>query len=140
MTKRARTVLIVIVVSVLAAPVVLYAASFVLLFFWPNASSYLKSTEFDSVKWKEKALDDDFLWPTRLRMVDDLIDNGQLRGASRDEVIRLLGPPDKTEYFKEWGMVYWLGPERGAFRIDSEWLVVRLDDHDVVTEIRIVRD
>ncbi len=37
-------------------------------------------------------------------------------------------------------MVYWLGPERGLIRIDSEWLVLRLDEGGVVREFRIVRD
>jgi hypothetical protein len=37
-------------------------------------------------------------------------------------------------------MVYWLGPERGFIRIDSEWLVLRLDQSDIVREVRIVRD
>jgi hypothetical protein len=36
--------------------------------------------------------------------------------------------------------VYWLGPERGPFGIDSEWLCVRLDSHDRVVSSVILKD
>ena len=48
--------------------------------------------------------------------------------------------PDKTEYFKEWDLVYWLGPERGFISIDSEWLVFRFDGQKKVTDYKIMRD
>ena len=35
------------------------------------------------------------------------------------------GVPPPTDYFREYDYAYWLGPERGLFSIDSEWLVVR---------------
>ena len=31
-------------------------------------------------------------------------------------------------------------PERGTFRIDSEWLVLRLDTNDLVAEFKLVQD
>jgi hypothetical protein len=40
--------------------------------------------------------------------------------------VALLGEPPKTEYFKEFDLVYYLGPERGFMGIDSEWLVLKL--------------
>ena len=61
----------------------------------------------------------------RLRMVDDLVGKKVLDGLERDEVRLLLGPADHTDEWKDWEAIYWLGPNRGYFRIDSEWLVIR---------------
>lgn len=52
----------------------------------------------------------------------------------------MLGKPPATDYFSDWDLVYWLGPERGFLSIDSEWLVVKLDQNEVVTDFKIVRD
>ena len=35
--------------------------------------------------------------------------------------------------------VYWLGPERGLFSIDSEWLVLKFKDN-VVTRAAVLTD
>jgi hypothetical protein len=48
-------------------------------------------------------------------------------GLTRQEVIALLGEPRRTEYFKEFDIVYYLGPQRGFMGIDSEWLVLKLN-------------
>lgn len=37
-------------------------------------------------------------------------------------------------------MVYWLGPERGLLGMDSERLVLRLDERQQVSEHRVVTD
>jgi hypothetical protein len=98
---------------------------------------HLRRCPFDAVAWKsEKALTND----VRIRMVDDLLRRNSFRGMTREQVIAIIGVPDKTEYFKEWDLVYWLGPERGFIGIDSEWLVFRLDSQKKVTDLRIVRD
>jgi hypothetical protein len=61
-------------------------------------------------------------------MVDDLLKNHPLRGMTREEVTSLLGPKTETEYFREWDLVYYLGPGRYGNAIgDSEWLVIRFD-------------
>jgi hypothetical protein len=73
-------------------------------------------------------------------MVDDLLRKYQFSGMARQEVTNIIGEPDKTEYFKDWDMVYWLGPERGFISIDSEWLVFRLDSQKKVKEFKIVSD
>ncbi len=78
--------------------------------------------------------------PMRLRMVDDLLKNHDITGLTRQEVETLLGPPTQTSYFYSWDMVYWLGPERGGIRIDSEWLAIKLDPAGVVTHRQLVRD
>lgn len=73
-------------------------------------------------------------------MVDDLLERHQLTGMGRAEVVAILGEPDRTPYFREWDMIYWLGPERGLLGIDSEWLVLRVDERHRVVEHRIVTD
>jgi hypothetical protein len=73
-------------------------------------------------------------------MVDDLLDKHELNGLTRAEVVALIGEPPATEYFKDFDLVYWLGPERGLIGIDSEWLVIRLDSRQRVSEARLVTD
>ena len=76
----------------------------------------------------------------RLRMADDLVDNQKLIGFTRQEVVARLGEPPKTEYFKEFDMVYYLGPERGFMSIDSEWLVLKLGPDGRVVRATIAND
>ena len=97
----------------------------------------LNRRDFDPVEWQgQKSMNND----VRIRMVDDLLRRHSFKGMTREQVTAIIGEPDKTEYFKDWDMVYWLGPERGFIRIDSEWLVFRLDSHKKVIDLQIVRD
>lgn len=73
-------------------------------------------------------------------MADQLIAHGTLEGRTRSEIVDLLGEPPPTGYFREWDLVYWLGPERGFISIDSEWLVIRFDENDRVADHKIARD
>jgi hypothetical protein len=73
-------------------------------------------------------------------MVDDLLQHHRLRGLDRSGVVALLGEPPHTGYFREYDLVYWLGPERGLMSIDSEWLVMKFDPAGRVTEARLVTD
>jgi len=109
------------------------------LVFQPVADQYTHEEPFESAAWRRNDRSDAF-WPARLAMVDDVLERGILRGASRDSVERLLGPRDKTEYFRDWDLVYWLGPERDMFGIDSEWLVVRFGADGRVRDARILTD
>jgi hypothetical protein len=120
----------------LAAP---YAVVFCVLFLLTPLEDRWHRDAFDSQQWKAPQAADP-LWPDRLRMVDDLITTVPLVGLSKDRVTELLGEGDKTNYWNDWDAVYWLGPERGLFRIDSEWLVFRFSPDDRVTEYRIVTD
>src|SRR5262245_62105980 len=61
----------------------------------------------------------------RLRMADDLVDHKKLIGLRRQQVVERLGEPPKTEYFKEFDLVYYLEPERSFISIDSQWLVLK---------------
>lgn len=94
---------------------------------------------FDSQLWKANHAVD-HLWPDRLCMVDDLLATVPLVGLSRDRITELLGPGDNTRSWQGWDVVYLLGPERGAFRIDSETLVVQFGSDNRVKEYRIVTD
>jgi hypothetical protein len=95
-------------------------------------------SRFDPVKWEDES---QVQKGVRLRMADGLIARQTLLGKTRTEVVDLLGEPPSTGYFSSWDMVYWLGTERaGYMSIDSEWLVLRLDDEGRVTENRILND
>lgn len=77
----------------------------------------------------------------RLRMVDDFLDTHSIVGMSSEEVISLLGEPDNTEYFKSYEMVYILGQETDSyFAMDSQWLVMHVDDSGVVEFFVIITD
>lgn len=109
------------------------------LFGTPTVEQWQHSRPFTPTAWRQDADSTDVMWPTRLRMIDDLLAHHPLVGLTRDSVIALLGPSDSTSYWSEWDMVYWLGPERGIVRMDSEWLVLRIAG-GTVTEATIVRD
>jgi hypothetical protein len=116
-----------------------YALAMGELLFRPAVEDFRHRAAFDAAEWQRNDWPD-AEWPARLTMVDDLLERGLLRHAPRDSVERLLGPRDQTEYFREWDLVYRLGPERGIVRIDSEWLVVRFGAEGRVRDARIVRD
>lgn len=94
---------------------------------------------FDAAVWRDTVQVYAALAP-RGCMVDELLATRRLRGMQRRDVVALLGEPQPTGYFREYDLVYWLGPERGPFSIDSEWLVFRLDSAGRVTEARLVTD
>jgi hypothetical protein len=77
--------------------------------------------------------------PPRLRMADDLVEKQVALGKTRAEIESLLGPPTQTNYFRNYDMVYWLGPERSGYGVDSEWLVVRISEGRA-NEAKIVHD
>jgi hypothetical protein len=69
---------------------------------------------FDSAAWKARSRDAGIIWPTRLRMADDLQASGILKGKTRAEVRDLLGEDDSSLYDASQGRItYLLGPERG---------------------------
>lgn len=77
----------------------------------------------------------------RVYMVDDLLAKYSLKGRPKNDIVKLLGNPTETAYFKEPNnIVYWLGNERGLVRIDSEWLVIWFDSENKVMKYEIMRD
>lgn len=113
------------------------AAIAALIFGRPVLEDYASRTAFDSTRWK--AENRRGAEGTRVRMVDDLLRRHRLVGMQRAQLEQLLGVPPSTESFREYDYVYWLGPERGAFSIDSEWLVVRCQQ-GVVVSAEVVTD
>jgi len=102
----------------------------------------LPRLSFDSSVWKSTPSSASLPGgATRQRMVDDLLWDHPLTGLTRTEVEAIIGTADTTAYFREYDMVYHLGPERGSlFPIDSEWLVIKLDAAGRVIEARLRTD
>ena len=96
----------------------------------------LPGRHFDPSRWKNSATPAS----VRLRMADDLVENKKLIGLTRQEVVARLGGPPKTEYFENFDLVYYLGPERGFMSIDSEWLVVKFGPDGRVERAAIAND
>lgn len=94
---------------------------------------------FDSSKWKQTGQLNQVSYP-RLEMADDLIHDRTLYGKTKEEVIELLGKPSNDDYFKTYDLVYWLGPSRDWFSVDSEWLLIQLDDSERVIKYELGRD
>lgn len=109
------------------------------LFYLPEIREYLERQPFDSLQWR-KSLAEEQTNPIRIRMIDDLLSRYDLNGMSRAEIHDLLGKPPKTSYFPDYEYVYWLGPERGFIRIDSEWLGLQFDPSDRVSKVSLLRD
>lgn len=65
--------------------------------------------------------------PIRLQMIDDLLERYKSIGLRRSEIISLLATAALTDYFRKYDFVYWLGPKRGLFSIDLEWLAFKFD-------------
>ena len=120
-----------VVAGIVAALLMLWGAALIARAIW------FPGIPFDAAVWIDPSSQAN---GARLKMADRLVAQGVLRGKSRDMVTSLLGVPPPTDYFRDWDLVYYLGPERGWLSIDSEWLVVRFRKDDRVTEYRIVRD
>ena len=100
-------------------------------------TGYLPIRPFDAILWRQAQTSN---ISVRVRMVEWLVRSGTLDGLSRPQVLELLGEPDGGPYFRDWDLVYWLGPERGLMGFDSEWLVLRFGPDGRVSEYRVVRD
>lgn len=121
-----------------AGMAVLYIALVASLFLRPAMDQVRNSRPFDPAAWRAHAKTDDPGWPMRLRMANDLLASYELVGMSRDSIYVLLGPPDSASRWGTWDLVYHLGPERGLFGFDSEWLVLRYGPDARVTEAEVV--
>ena len=109
-------------------------------YYLSGLENYVHQAHFDSTAWRNRTLDGDPMWPTRLRMVDDLMKRHLLDGRSREQVESLLGPGRPSHQFAAGDLIYCLGPERSFFRIDSECLVIRFDTSARVKDYRLVTD
>jgi len=105
---------------------------------FPDRNEWMQRTAFDSQAWQDtNRVQREHI---RIRMIDDLLAKHPLNGLTRSEVVALLGEPKPTSYFREYDLVYWLGPERSLFSVDSEWLCVRLDTNSKVSAAQVLRD
>ena len=98
----------------------------------PFNSNTWKSTS--SYSYKKNDITD------RQKMLKDMLQ--VIKGKSKLEIIKLLGPGKKTAYFKktENNLVYLLGPERSFFSIDNEWLLLNFDKNEKLTSHSITTD
>lgn len=106
------------------------------LLFVPKLKSYVNQTAFESTQWKLHLSGQDIV---KQKMVDDLLSKHQLVGMTKANIDELLGTPPRTNYFQDYDYVYWLGPERSALGIDSEWLGIKFD-RGVVIKAENLRD
>ena len=96
--------------------------------------SYIRAHSFTVHKWSS--------YPeNRTKIIADFLNDYELVGMSKKEVIELLGKSDNgAGYFNlENRLVYYLGPERGLISIDSEWLVIDFRD-GLVSEYFLTTD
>lgn len=91
--------------------------------------------EFTSITWKANK-------EKRIEMIDDLIDKQLLDGLSKQEVITALGAPNESDSFSgmDPDLLYYLGPDRGFVSMDSEWLLIWLNDDNFVEKYEIDLD
>lgn len=109
----------------------LFGAARVVLFVTPQAlpsSSYIE--HFDRSRWTAPGAADyvrNDVTP-RQKMLGDVVER-ILPGATREQIEAQLGPSLDTPYFRSNGrdLIYVLGPERGFFGLDSEWLLIWLE-------------
>lgn len=77
----------------------------------------------------------------RQKMLADVV--SKLQGQSRSTLEVMLGPSLDTGYFKDSGrdLIYITGPQRDSvFAMDSEWLLIWLDDKGIYKRHAIVTD
>lgn len=99
--------------------------------------------KFDQTVWLEpKSADyiDGDITP-RQKMLADVIK--QLPGKNRTEIENMLGLSLDSSYFKSTGrdLIYVTGPQRDSlFAIDSEWLLIWVDEHGIYKRHAIASD
>ncbi len=73
----------------------------------------------------------------RDEMLDDLVYNVKLKGLTKQQVIAMLGEPERTND----GHLYYevLSEEVGSFPLHKKFLVIKLDKNNVV-EWRKIKD
>lgn len=120
-----------IIISSLVAIAIAIA---VLIFFLKPADQI----KFNYEKWNDRSLvySEPYI---RSQMVKDVLNNILEDGLTTDMVIKKLGPQSESDYFSDYQLRYWLGPENGLVSIDSSWLVIkikneRVEKYEVVTD------
>ena len=90
---------------------------------------------FSKERWMDFVNNDN-----RFYMLDSI--TKKIQEMTRNEVIELLGDPTNTDYFMtdDKHLVYVLGPQRGYFRIDYEWLTINFNKDGIVNDYSIATD
>ncbi len=92
---------------------------------------YEYESNFVADRWENSPTD-------RAYMVDDFLNENELIGQSKENIVNLLGAPDETKYLIEKSkVVYNLGSGRLLIPIDNEYLVIWLDASDKVLTYEI---
>ena len=99
---------------------------------------------FDSIVWQNEnsIKPDKDLISEREKMLKDLVEN-VLPGKTGDEIENLLGKSLETSYFTsiEKDFIYYMGPERDHYmNVDSEWLLVWLDESGRFKKYKLMND
>jgi hypothetical protein len=100
-------------------------------------------SDFDQVVWLDLNSTEFVQGDVTLRQKMLAAVIAKLPGSSRTEIERSLGPSLDTQYFMSTGrdLVYLLGPERDSlFGIDSEWLLIWLDEKGIFERYEIAND
>jgi len=108
---------------------------------FPNGSDLRK---FDSAIWQSEfsTEPDNNLISEREKMLKDLVEN-VLPGKTKNEIEKLLGKSLETPYFTSINkdLIYYMGPERDSYmNIDSEWLLIWLDESDRFEKYKLMND
>jgi len=83
--------------------------------------------KFDKTKWVKKDNDD---YPYREEMLSDLVTNDTLKGLKKEEVIQLLGQPDRSDSNY---LFYNVAQQRiGIFPIHTTTLVIKFNKDNIV--------
>lgn len=113
----------------------LVAIAIAVLIFFLKPADQIK---FNYEKWNDRSLvySEPYI---RSQMVKDVLNNILEDGLTTDMVIKKLGPQSESDYFSDYQLRYWLGPENGLVSIDSSWLVIkikneRVEKYEVVTD------
>ena len=105
----------------------------------PGVHDKCVTRTFDARAWSSSPEDRSPATP-RLCMVDDLLRRHALVGWTRAQVVALLGRPTETTYFRDYALVYYLGPEGGLAGVDSKWLLVQVDSSGQVSKRLVATD
>ncbi|MFL5912173.1 MAG: outer membrane protein assembly factor BamE [Gaiellaceae bacterium] len=91
-------------------------------------SAACRQLRFDVAAWRNgsSTTSSDGL-TTRQREADQVLKCRTLVGRTRRQVRRMLGPPEADSTRQFW--TYLTGDERGAIKVDSEYLEVVFDSH-----------
>jgi len=82
-----------------------------------------KGTAFDKVKWRTKSNAD---YPNRNKMLTALMSSDTLKRLKKEEVVQLLGEPDRRDNAY---LFYTVAQERlGFFPLHTKTLVIKIND------------